>query len=202
MSLISGREREARQIRQANRAAAVGRLMLGEFDNWHAFLQADAIDLENLPHRRLKAGRADVKTRLSTEIKNFCSRNFQGMSETKLSRLYEEIKAFRGLVKLGFHSDFSLERIEASMITQVIDTHPEAEEFQILLIRKATVAKRLSLMRSLSQTTIQLSRRAIQRANPTLSDYDLDLAFVAYHYGAELANCLHRYLEQRGYETV
>ncbi len=84
------------------------------------------------------------------------------------------------------------------MVTQAIDTHPKAEEFQISLIRKATVAKRLSIMRSLSQTTIQLSRRAIQRANPTLNDYELDLAFVTYHYGAELAKHLRRYLEQRG----
>ena len=88
------------------------------------------------------------------------------------------------------------------MVTQSIDTHPKAEEFQISLLRKATIAKRLSIMRSLSQTTIQLSRRAIQRANPTLSDDDLDLAFVAYHYGAELAKRLRRYLEQRDYETV
>ncbi|MFN8459315.1 MAG: hypothetical protein U0401_32465, partial [Anaerolineae bacterium] len=79
MSLYSGREREVKQIRQANRAAAVGRLMLGEFDSWHTFLQADAIALENLPRRQLKSGRADVKARLSTEIKLFCSRNFQGM---------------------------------------------------------------------------------------------------------------------------
>jgi hypothetical protein len=83
------------------------------------------------------------------------------------------------------------------MVTPAIDTHPDAEEIQILLIRKATVAKRLSIMRSLSQTTIQLSRRAIQRANPTLSDKDLDLAFVAYHYGAQLAKRLRQYLEQR-----
>jgi len=96
MALVSGREREARKIRQANRAAAVGNLLLGNFNNWYDFLQADAIDLENLPRRQLRSGKADVKARLSPEIKAFCSKNFKGMNEQKLSRLYEEIKAFRG----------------------------------------------------------------------------------------------------------
>lgn len=97
MSINTGRKKDANRIRRANRAAAVGRLMLGELTSWHSFLEADVIDLEAMPRRRLKAGKADVKTRLSPEIANFCSGNFQGMSEKKLSLLYEEIKAFRGL---------------------------------------------------------------------------------------------------------
>ena len=88
------------------------------------------------------------------------------------------------------------------MATQSIDTHPKAEEVQISLLRKAPVAKRLAVMRSLTQTTIQLSRRAIQRANPTFSDTDIDLAFVAYHYGQDLAQRLSQYLERRNNETV
>lgn len=44
----TGREREAEIIRQANRAAAVGRLMLGELNPWQEFLQADVTDLEGL----------------------------------------------------------------------------------------------------------------------------------------------------------
>ena len=93
----SGRKREANRIRRANRAAAVGRLMLGEFDNWSDFLQADVMELENLPRRNLKSGRTDVKQRLSPEIRKFCNRNFQKMTEKKLSDLYEEVKAFRGV---------------------------------------------------------------------------------------------------------
>lgn len=93
----SGREREAKMIRQANRAAAVGRLMLGEFNSWQEFLGADVLDLENLPRRQLKSGKTDVKRRLSSEIKSFCTKNFRGMTESKLSLLYEDIKAFRGL---------------------------------------------------------------------------------------------------------
>ncbi|MBC8229537.1 hypothetical protein H8E77_08325 [bacterium] len=51
-------------------------------------------------------------------------------------------------------------------------------------------------MRSLSKTTIQLSRRAISRANPGLSEKEINLIFVAYHYGDELANRLRTYMEK------
>lgn len=87
------------------------------------------------------------------------------------------------------------------MVTQSIDTHPAIEELQISLLRQATVARRLAIMRSLSQTTIQLSRRAIQRANPTFNQLELNVSFVACHYGTELANRLRHYLEQRNYES-
>lgn len=97
MKIITGREREARLIRQANRAAAVGRLMLGQCDSWHAFLEADSIVLEDLPRRKLKSGSADVKARLTSEIRRFCAQNFVSMNETDLSNLYESVKAFRGL---------------------------------------------------------------------------------------------------------
>ena len=53
------------------------------------------------------------------------------------------------------------------------------------------------MVRSLSQTTIQLSRRAISRANPGLSEQELNLIFVAYHYGDELANRLRAHMENR-----
>lgn len=97
MQNSTGREKEVKLIRQANRASATARLMLGEFDDWHDFLMADVIDLEKLPRHSLKAGSRDVKRRLASEIKRFCSRNFQGMDEQKLSQLYEAIKAHRGL---------------------------------------------------------------------------------------------------------
>jgi hypothetical protein len=83
------------------------------------------------------------------------------------------------------------------MITQSFDTYLNAEETQISLIRKSSIAKRISMVRSLSQTTIQLSRRAISRANPGLSEQELNLIFVAYHYGENLANRLRAYMEQK-----
>jgi hypothetical protein len=97
MPQLSGREREAKLVRRANRASAVGQLMLGEVNNWQKFLEADVIALEALSRRRLQSGVADVKARLSPEIRSFCSKNFRGMDERKLSLLYEDIKAYRGL---------------------------------------------------------------------------------------------------------
>jgi len=88
------------------------------------------------------------------------------------------------------------------MTTRSMDTHPGAEKVQIMLLRQATVAKRLAVMCSLSQTTIQLSRRAIRRANPTYSPLEVKLAFVAYHYGEELAERLRQYVEQRNYDST
>ncbi len=92
-----GRTIEAEKIRRANRAAAVGRLMLGEFNNWVDFLKADSDELESLPRRQLKSAVADIKKRMSGEIKNFCVRNFENLTVDDLDRLYEEIKAFKGL---------------------------------------------------------------------------------------------------------
>ena len=82
-------------------------------------------------------------------------------------------------------------------MTQSSDTHPKAEKFQISLIRRASIAKRTSRTRSLSQTVIQLSRRAILRANPKLSEQELNLVFVDYHYGSDLADRLGKYLKKK-----
>jgi len=75
----------------------VGRLILGQLGTWEEFLRVDLEDLESLPRRNIKAGAADVRKRLSKEVKSFCSRNFVGMGEANLSDLYEEVKAHRGL---------------------------------------------------------------------------------------------------------
>ncbi len=83
------------------------------------------------------------------------------------------------------------------MISQSRDTTPQAEKVQIELIRKSSVAKRVSKVRSLSQTTIYLSRRAIQRTNPFLSIREVDLSFVANHYGEKLAERLRLYMEYK-----
>ncbi len=83
------------------------------------------------------------------------------------------------------------------MISQSPDTSPQAEKIQIQLIRESSVSKRISRVRSLSQTTMYLSRRAIQRTNPTLSEREVDLAFVANHYGEKLAERLRLYMEHK-----
>ena len=83
------------------------------------------------------------------------------------------------------------------MSTQLSDTHPKAEDFQISLIRRASVAERLSRTRSLSRTVIQLSRRAIVRANPKLSEQERNLVFVSHCYGNELAEHLREFMNRK-----
>ena len=83
------------------------------------------------------------------------------------------------------------------MISQSPDTPPQVEKIQIELIRQSSVARRISIVRSLSQTTMFLSRRAIQRANPLLSEREVDLLFVEHHYGKELAERLRVYMETK-----
>lgn len=83
------------------------------------------------------------------------------------------------------------------MICQSPDTTPQAEKEQIELIRQSSVAERISMVRSLSQTTMFLSRRAIQRANPFMSEREVDLTFVELHYGKDLAERLRLYMEHK-----
>jgi len=83
------------------------------------------------------------------------------------------------------------------MVSQSPDTTPEAEKVQIDLIRKSSIARRISIVRCLSQTVIYLSRRSIQRSKPHLSKRELDITFVSNHYGQELAERLRLYLEQK-----
>jgi len=44
---------------------------------------------------------------------------------------------------------------------------------------------------------INLSKRAISRANPDLNEEENNLLFVEYHYGVELVYRLRKYLDQR-----
>ncbi len=67
------------------------------------------------------------------------------------------------------------------MRTQSINTRLEAEETPISLFKKASAAKKFSQIRSLSQATRQLPRRAIARANKKLSEWHIDILFVSYH---------------------
>ncbi len=83
------------------------------------------------------------------------------------------------------------------MITQSPDTHPEIEKVQISLIQNLTAAQKISKVRSLSQSTILLSRRAIARANPDSDEKELTFRVVSYHYGEKLANLLSEYMGSR-----
>lgn len=76
------------------------------------------------------------------------------------------------------------------------DTDPKIEQVWISLLRKASTSKKLAQVCSLTHAVVSLSRRAIERQNPGLSEREIDILFVKYHYGSELAARLREYLER------
>lgn len=80
------------------------------------------------------------------------------------------------------------------------DTHPDAEIVQLELLRSAGIAKRLALVLSLSQTVMSMSRAAIARAHPGISDVEVREMFVGLCYGQDLAHRVHKYMEQRSHD--
>ena len=47
---------------------------------------------------------------------------------------------------------------------------------------------------------MQLSKRAIARANENLDEQELNLLFVSHHYGSNLADRLRKYLDRTHHE--
>ena len=86
------------------------------------------------------------------------------------------------------------------MKTQSIDTHLKTEKLLISLLKQKSAAEKLSQIRSLSRTTIQLSRRAISRAKKTIDKNQIDLFFIEYHYGKDLAERIKKYLNIDNHE--
>jgi len=82
------------------------------------------------------------------------------------------------------------------MKTQSIDTELQVEQVQISLLRKQSIAKKYSVVSSLSQITIQLTKRAIKRANPHMDDCQVNLLFITYLYGEDLANRVEKYINR------
>ena len=83
------------------------------------------------------------------------------------------------------------------MNTQSIDTHIKAEKVLIALLREKSTANKFSLVRSLSQSTIQLSKRAIARANRGLDENQVNLIFIDLHYGKEIAQRFEKYTSEK-----
>ena len=77
------------------------------------------------------------------------------------------------------------------------DTTPDAERVQVALFRAAPVARRLHVAFSLSATIIGAARRALARLQPHASKRELDLQFVALHYGPDVSECLRADLDRR-----
>jgi len=78
-----------------------------------------------------------------------------------------------------------------------MDTHPQIEHLQISLLKNQSIAKKFAHVCSLSQTTFQLSKRAIARANQNLDDKQINLLFITYQYGKDLAVRVDEYLNGR-----
>ena len=83
------------------------------------------------------------------------------------------------------------------MRTQSEDTSPEMERIQIELIRKASSTKIFGLVRSMSQTMIQASRRNIRKLHPDASEEEITLIFVELYYGKEIAHLVRSQIEKR-----
>jgi len=82
------------------------------------------------------------------------------------------------------------------MVPQSSDTDIRAEQVLISLIRQSTIPKRLARMRSMSQSVIELSRRAIQRANTEVSQTELAELLVRHFYGESLARDFRRFFDR------
>lgn len=83
------------------------------------------------------------------------------------------------------------------MRTQSMDTSPEAERVQIELIRKASPAKLFSLVRSLSQSLIEMNRQTLRKLHPQMNEEELALMFIELNYGKELADHVRADLKRR-----
>jgi hypothetical protein len=92
-------------------------------------------------------------------------------------------------------------RVRARIPPIAEDTTSRADEVQIALLRRASVARRLHLAFGLSATAIGMAKRAIARAHPAASRDELDLLFVEVHYGRDLARDLRLDLERRRAST-
>ncbi len=79
------------------------------------------------------------------------------------------------------------------MRTQSLDTHVQTEAALIAMLRKAKPHQKFAQIRSLSQTVLSLSRRAIVRKNAHLKEAELGALFVSCQYGEELGNRFMQY---------
>ena len=65
------------------------------------------------------------------------------------------------------------------------------------LLRRAPLERRAALVRSLSATTIELSRRALRLRMPAATDEDILDRWLCLNYGGDLARRVRRYLGSR-----
>jgi hypothetical protein len=83
------------------------------------------------------------------------------------------------------------------MRTQSRDTHPEAERVLIDLIRKAPVAKRFGLTRSMTASLVGANRRNVQRFHPNVSQIELAQILASLNELPSLAPSIKAVLERK-----
>ncbi|MFC1765814.1 hypothetical protein ACFL6U_27525 [Planctomycetota bacterium] len=83
------------------------------------------------------------------------------------------------------------------MRTQSQDTDKKTEAVQVSMLRSLSSAQKFSRIQSLTETTIRLSQRAIQRQHQGLDQNGLNRFFVELHYGKELASRYQAYIENK-----
>jgi hypothetical protein len=89
MRIQSGRQREASEIVRYKKAAAVGRLLLGELDD-----PMEPISVEqyiNKPRRDLASQRDAARAFLRGEVAKFCRNNFENVEPESLAKLYDVV---------------------------------------------------------------------------------------------------------------
>ena len=87
------------------------------------------------------------------------------------------------------------------MRTQSPDISLEAERAMIEYLRGMTPAQRFQLAMQMSQEVIDASKRAIRREDPEFDEEAVGVAFVAKHYGQELAEKHAAHLAKRRMEA-
>jgi hypothetical protein len=80
---------------------------------------------------------------------------------------------------------------------ELSDTDPEALRVHLELLRRAGPQRRLALALSMSRTVMSLSRDGLARRFSGDDAREVELRFVALHYGADLAEAVRRDLEMR-----
>ncbi len=80
------------------------------------------------------------------------------------------------------------------------DTSEHARVAQIEALRALSNRERGALAMRLSDNAIALSRRAIRRANPLWSDFDVQVEWARLHYGPEIAAMIARWVERQPVE--
>ncbi len=83
------------------------------------------------------------------------------------------------------------------MKTQSLDTDPKVEAELVARLRGLSLAQKFSQVRSLTETTMRLSRRAIWRNHQGMDEKSLNCLLVELCYGKELATQFQSYLENQ-----